>query len=78
MAPTMGAVLRQAREVRGLSSIEAARSADISSAYLSKLENDAVKRPSPRFCIGSAGSGLPCRISRLRRADSLLWRRAVR
>jgi transcriptional regulator with XRE-family HTH domain len=44
---TIGAVLRQAREVRGLSSIEVARGADISPAYLSKLENDAVKRPSP-------------------------------
>jgi transcriptional regulator with XRE-family HTH domain len=47
MAMTIGTVLRQAREVRGLSSIETARGADISPAYLSKLENDAVKRPSP-------------------------------
>jgi transcriptional regulator with XRE-family HTH domain len=44
---SIGTVLRQAREVRGHSSIETARSAGISSAYLSKLENDAVKRPSP-------------------------------
>jgi len=44
---TIGAVLRQAREVRGHSSIEAARRARISPAYLSKLENDAVRRPSP-------------------------------
>ena len=48
MAPSIGAVLRQAREVRGLSALEASRSAGISSAYLSKLENDAVKRPSPQ------------------------------
>ena len=44
---SIGAVLRQAREVRGLSAVDAARSAGISAAYLSKLENDAVKRPSP-------------------------------
>lgn len=44
---SFGSVLRQAREVRGLSSVEAARSAAISTAYLSKLENDAVRKPSP-------------------------------
>jgi len=42
MAPSFGAALRQAREVRELSSVEAARAAGISAAYLSKLENDAV------------------------------------
>ena len=47
MAMTLGAVLRQAREVRGSSAVDAARAAGISAAYLSKLENDAVKRPSP-------------------------------
>ena len=47
MTMTMGAILRQAREVRGRSSIETARSARISPAYLSKLESDAVRRPSP-------------------------------
>ena len=47
MGVSIGVVLRQAREVRGRSSVETARSAGISSAYLSKLENDAVKRPSP-------------------------------
>ena len=47
MTPTIGAVLRQAREVRELSAIDAARAAGISPAYLSRLENDAVKRPSP-------------------------------
>jgi transcriptional regulator with XRE-family HTH domain len=47
MEVSIGTVLRQAREVRGLSSVETARRANISSAYLSKLENDAVKRPSP-------------------------------
>ena len=47
MGVSIGSVLRQAREVRGRTSVETARSARISSAYLSKLENDAVKRPSP-------------------------------
>jgi transcriptional regulator with XRE-family HTH domain len=44
---SFGTELRRVREVRGLSGIEAARSAGISAAYLSKLENDAVKHPSP-------------------------------
>jgi transcriptional regulator with XRE-family HTH domain len=44
---TIGNVLRQAREVRELTAMDAARAAGISGAYLSKLENDAVKRPSP-------------------------------
>ena len=47
MAPSFGAVIRLAREVRGLSALDAARSAGISAAYLSKLENDGVKKPSP-------------------------------
>ena len=47
MGASFGAVLKQAREVRALSSIDAARAAGISPAYLSKLENDAVKKPSP-------------------------------
>jgi transcriptional regulator with XRE-family HTH domain len=47
MASSFGAMLRQAREVRELSGIDTARAARISAAYLSKLENDAVKRPSP-------------------------------
>jgi transcriptional regulator with XRE-family HTH domain len=47
LSPSIGSVLRQAREIRGFSALEAARAAGISAAYLSKLENDAVKRPSP-------------------------------
>jgi transcriptional regulator with XRE-family HTH domain len=47
MVTTIGNVLRQAREVRELTAVDAARAAGISGAYLSKLENDAVKRPSP-------------------------------
>jgi transcriptional regulator with XRE-family HTH domain len=45
--PSIGGVLRRARQVRKLSAVDVARAADISPAYLSKLENDAVKRPSP-------------------------------
>ena len=40
-------MLKQAREVRELSAADAARAAGISAAYLGKLENDAVKKPSP-------------------------------
>ena len=47
VAPSFGAVLRQARHVRELSAVDASRAAGISPAYLGKLENDAVKRPSP-------------------------------
>jgi transcriptional regulator with XRE-family HTH domain len=47
MARTFGARLKQARDVRQLSAMDAARGAGISAAYLSKLEGDAVKRPSP-------------------------------
>ena len=47
MGASFGGVLKQAREVRELSASDAARAAGISAAYLSKLENDAVKKPSP-------------------------------
>jgi transcriptional regulator with XRE-family HTH domain len=47
MTPTLGAVLRQARELRGLTASETARGAGISQAYINKLENHEVKRPSP-------------------------------
>src|SRR2546430_17461969 len=47
MAASIGPVLKQAREVRELSAVDAARAASISPAYLSKLESDAVKKPSP-------------------------------
>jgi transcriptional regulator with XRE-family HTH domain len=47
MEVSVGTVLRRARELRGLAAMETARRAGISSAYLSKLENDSVKRPSP-------------------------------
>lgn len=47
MTLRLGTVLKQAREVRTLSAVDAARAAGISAAYLSKLENDSVKRPSP-------------------------------
>jgi transcriptional regulator with XRE-family HTH domain len=47
VAPSVGGVLRQAREIRQLSAGDAARAAGISPAYLNRLENDAVKKPSP-------------------------------
>ena len=47
MAASFGGVLKQAREVRELSAVDAARAAKISPAYLNRLENDAVKKPSP-------------------------------
>ena len=47
MGTSLGGLLRQARDVHGLSAIDAARAAGISVAYLSKLERDVVKRPSP-------------------------------
>src|SRR5689334_8723153 len=48
MAESIGAVLRQARVVRGQSVVDAARAATISPAYLSRLESDSVKKPSPQ------------------------------
>jgi transcriptional regulator with XRE-family HTH domain len=51
MAPSFGAVLKQARAVRQLSINEAASAAGISAAYLSKLEHDAVKKPSPHVLV---------------------------
>ena len=51
MTPPFGIVLKQAREVRGLSAVEASRAAGISAAYLSKLENDSVKKPSPQILL---------------------------
>ena len=47
MALSFGSFLKQAREVRSRSAVDTARTAGISPAYLSKLENDAVKKPSP-------------------------------
>jgi transcriptional regulator with XRE-family HTH domain len=49
MARSFGTTLRQARQVRELSAVEASRAAGISPAYLSKLENDVVKSPSPHI-----------------------------
>ena len=51
MEMSFGATIRQAREVRELSAIDTARAAGISPAYLNKLENDAVKRPSPHVLL---------------------------
>lgn len=47
MAPAIGRMLKRTRQVRALSATDVARAAGISAAYLSKLEHDAVKKPSP-------------------------------
>ncbi|HYK96208.1 MAG TPA: helix-turn-helix transcriptional regulator [Candidatus Dormibacteraeota bacterium] len=39
--------MKRTRQVRALSASDVARAAGISAAYLSKLEHDAVKKPSP-------------------------------
>ncbi len=60
MTQSIGATLRQARELRELSAVEAARAAEISAAYLSRLENNAVKKPSPHVLHQlSEALGLP-------------------
>jgi len=60
MAASMGVVLRHAREVRALPIVDAARAAGISAAYLSKLEKDAVKKPSPPVLLQlSEALGVP-------------------
>ncbi|PZR60716.1 MAG: XRE family transcriptional regulator [Chloroflexi bacterium] len=60
MPTSSGAMLRQARAVRALSLTDAARAAGISPAYLSRLENDAVKKPSPHVLHQlSEGLGVP-------------------
>jgi transcriptional regulator with XRE-family HTH domain len=60
MAPSIGNTLRQAREVRELSAVDAARASGISPAYLSRLENDAVRKPSPHVLHRlSEALGLP-------------------
>ncbi len=45
---SLGGLLKQARELLGLSVRGAAEKADISSTYLSQLEAGATKEPSPR------------------------------
>jgi len=60
MAESTGTVLRQARAVRGLSVADAARAATISPAYLSRLESDTVRKPSPHVLHQlSEALGLP-------------------
>jgi len=60
MAPSIGSALRQAREVRELSAVDAARASGISPAYMSRLENDAVRKPSPHVLLRlSEALGVP-------------------
>lgn len=49
MTHPFGLVLKQARQILRLSAADASRAAGISAAYLSKLENDSVKKPSPQI-----------------------------
>ena len=49
MTHPFGLVLKQARHILRLSAADASRAAGISTAYLSKLENDSVKKPSPQI-----------------------------
>jgi transcriptional regulator with XRE-family HTH domain len=51
---TLGKRLRGIRELRKLSLNELARRADISAAYLQKLERDDVKSPSPHILLSLA------------------------
>src|SRR6266849_5631449 len=46
---SLGAGLRTARELRKLSLREVEEAAGVSNAYLSQLENDKIKKPSPHF-----------------------------
>ena len=71
MTPPFGIVVKQAREVRGLSAVDAARAAGISAAYLSKLENDAVKKPSPQVLV-RLGEALGVPYSELMRLSGYL------
>ena len=80
MASSFGTLLRQAREVRGLSGSDAARAAGISAAYLSKLESDAVKSPRRMSSTSSARpsrchtrSSCDCRATRCRRGRRGAW-----
>src|SRR6266404_643492 len=46
---SLGEGLRTARELRNLSLREVEEATGISNAYLSQLENDKIKKPSPHF-----------------------------
>jgi transcriptional regulator with XRE-family HTH domain len=46
---SLGAELRQLREIRKLSLREVEGATGISNPYLSQLENDKIKKPSPHF-----------------------------
>lgn len=60
MTPSIGTALKQAREVRELSAVDAARASGISAAYLNRLENDMVRKPSPHVLHQlSEALGLP-------------------
>lgn len=51
LVTSFGGWLKRGRKVRELTVADAARAAGISAAYLSKLENDYVKKPSPPILL---------------------------
>ena len=67
-ASNLGGRLRQARELKQMSISAVANKADISTAYLQKLEVGDVKSPSPKSAQSVDGSR-----DRLRRADAPSW-----
>jgi transcriptional regulator with XRE-family HTH domain len=66
MSRGLGLTLRQAREIRAMSAVDTAKAAGISPAYLSKLENDTVKKPSPQV-LHSLSQALAVRYTDLMR-----------
>src|SRR5690348_13841325 len=52
----LGDVLKSKRDLKGWSAVKAAEKADISAAYLSKLESGSVKNPSPHILHQLAGA----------------------
>jgi transcriptional regulator with XRE-family HTH domain len=46
---TFGETMRAARQARNLSTREVEQACGISNAYLSQMENDKIKKPSPHF-----------------------------
>jgi transcriptional regulator with XRE-family HTH domain len=52
---SLGQGLKMARELRNLSQRQVEEATGISNAYLSQLENDKVKKPSPHFLHKLAG-----------------------
>ena len=76
MAPAIGPLLKRTRQVRALSAADVARAAGISAAYLSKLERDSVKKPSPPV-LHQLIALVDGEIGEQRSADGVLMRRGL-